>query len=260
MYNLRVEVVDDKGKTGQATCLVNYATSSGTYSLHQNFKNEGIVPQDWYVSNGSTKRVGGGLPYTDGPRILRFTNSSKAFEYGLLVLNATSKEKSAWAKFGDKSGRSYLTLHAGQYALKYKLCNWNQPQFKPVTVAIEDTNGQELASQTYTPTVNIGGKTSNKFTGVNQQTLEFEVPETGDYVVVFYAGADKNSDFVLGTVSIQAVKFTTSGIEDVNDLRMKEGDSENQSSGCFDLSGRRLSEENLKPGLYIIGGRKVVVK
>jgi poly(3-hydroxybutyrate) depolymerase len=259
-HNLKVEVVDDKGKTGQATCLVNYATSSGTYSLHQNFKNEGIVPQDWYVSNGSTKRVGGGLPYTDGPRILRFTNSSKAFEYGLLVLNATSKEKSAWAKFGDKSGRSYLTLHAGQYALKYKLCNWNQPQFKPVTVAIEDTNGQELASQTYTPTVNIGGKTSNKFTGVNQQTLEFEVPETGDYVVVFYAGADKNSDFVLGTVSIQAVKFTTSGIEDVNDLRMKEGDSENQSSGCFDLSGRRLSEENLKPGLYIIDGRKVVVK
>jgi len=256
-HSLRVEATDDKGKTAQASCLVNYATSTSTYSLHQTFKVEGAVPQNWYVSNGSTKRVGGGLPYTNGPRILRFTNTSKAFEYGLLVLNATTKAKAAWAKFGDKSGRSYLTLHAGRYALKYKLCNWNQPNFTPVTIAIEDLNGQEVASQTYTPTVNIGGDVSKKFTGVVQQTMEFDIPETGDFVIVFYADAAKNADFVLGQATIQALAFTATGIREIDNGN---GNNNGNGNGCYDLSGRRLSKESLKPGLYIIDGHKVAIK
>ena len=262
-HNLRVEVTDDKGKTAQYSCLVNYATSVGYYNLYQTFKAEGTVPQNWYVSNGSAKRVGGGLPYTDGPRILHFTNSTRAFEYGLLVQNATSKEKAAWAKFGDKTARSTLTLHAGHYVIKYKLCNWNQPEFTPVIVAIEDVSGQEVASQTYTPTINIGGKTSNKFIGVNQQTFEFDIPENGDYVIVFYTDAVKNADFVLGQITIQAMEFSTTGIKDIdtpphNHLLFGE-------NGCFDLSGRKITEnklsnDQLKPGLYIINGRKVVIK
>ena len=256
-HSLRVEATDDKGKTAQASCLVNYATSTSTYSLHQTFKVEGAVPQNWYVSSGSTKRVGGGLPYTNGPRILRFTNTSKAFEYGLLVLNATTKAKAAWAKFGDKSGRSYLTLHAGRYALKYKLCNWNQPNFTPVTIAIEDLNGQEVASQTYTPTVNIGGDVSKKFTGVVQQTMEFDIPETGDFVIVFYADAAKNADFVLGQATIQALAFTATGIREIDNGN---GNNNGNGNGCYDLSGRRLSKESLKPGLYIIDGHKVAIK
>ena len=256
-HSLRVEATDDKGKTAQASCLVNYATSTSTYSLHQTFKVEGAVPQNWYVSSGSTKRVGGGLPYTNGPRILRFTNTSKAFEYGLLVLNATTKAKAAWAKFGDKSGRSYLTLHAGRYALKYKLCNWNQPNFTPVTIAIEDLNGQEVASQTYTPTVNIGGDVSKKFTGVVQQTMEFDIPETGDFVIVFYADAAKNADFVLGQATIQALAFTATGIREIDNGN---GNNNGNGNGCYDLNGRRLSKESLKPGLYIIDGHKVAIK
>ena len=251
-HNLRVEVTDNKGMTAQASCLVNYIASKSTYSLSQNFRNENIVPQDWYVSDGSAKRVGGGLPYADGPRILHFTNQTRAFEYGLLVQNAAGKEKGAWAKFGAKTARSTMKLHSGHYAVKYKLCNWNQPNFAPITVYIETPSGQEVASGTYTPTINIGGKTDNKFAAVSQQSFEFDITKDGEYVIVFYTDAKKNADFVLGQVSIQAQAFS-SDIKDVNILPLG-------ANRCYDLSGRQQSKEDLKPGVYIIDGHKVVIK
>ena len=256
-HNLRAEVFSENGKSSSYSCLVNNVNNVAlqtAYNLLQNNKNEGTVPQNWYVSNGSTKRVGGGLANTSGCRILRFTNSTRSFQYGLLVQNATGKEKAAWAKFGVAEGRSALTLHAGHYIVKYKVCNWNQPTFTPVTVAVETKDGGEVASQTYTPTVNIGNSVANKFTGVQQQTFEFDVPETGDYVLVFYTGAARNADFVLGTLTIQAKSFLTAGIAGVHQS------SPSQSGAVYDLRGRKLSKDNLKPGLYIIDGRKTVIR
>ena len=252
-HDLRVVVTDDKGKTGEASCLLNYAASNANYSLIQTFRSEGVVPQNWYVSNGSVERVGSGLPFTNGPRILRFTNSTRGFEYGLLVLNPTGNEKAAWAKFGDKTARSSLTLHAGHYALRYRLCNWNKPEFTPVTLAIENLSGQEVASQVYTPTINIGGNTGNAFATVTVQTFEFDIPETGDSVLVFFADAVKNADFVLGLANLQAVSFVDTGIKAIDNMQSRK-------DRCFDFSGRRLSQQNLKQGLYIIDGRKVAIK
>ncbi len=264
-HTLRVVATDDSNKTGEASCLVNYITTANTYNMYQNFKTEGVVPQNWYVSNGSSKRVGGGLAFPSGPRLMRFTNSTKSFEYGLYVQNTTTKEKAAWVKFGDKKGRSCLTLHEGHYVIKYKVCNWNQPNFTPVTLSVENQDGQEVASETYMPTVNIGGKTGNKFTGVAQRSFEFDIPETGNYVVVFYADAEKGADLVLGMATIQAMSFTSTGINTIDNLTAD--DSRTGKKGCYDLSGRRLSTEgideyqnSLKPGLYIIDGRKVVIK
>ncbi len=258
-HNLRVEVTDKVEKTAQATCLINCIASKSSYNLHQNFTAGDVVPQDWYVSNGLSKRVGGGTSYTDGSRLLHFTNSSRAFEYGLLVQNGTNRAKAAWAKFGDKSARSYLTLHSGHYALKYKICNWNQPEFTPVTVAIESTSGQEVASDTYTPTVNIGGDTGNKFTLVRQQTIEFDIEETGNYVIVFYTDAAKNADFVLGQAILQPKEFFPTGIQTVARPVSVPSDD------CVDFSGRLVSKvqsarRQLPHGLYIIGGRKTAIR
>ncbi len=201
-HNLRVVVTDDNGKTAEASCLVNNEVPVDVYNLNDHFNTEGIVPQDWYVSSGSTTRVGGGLPFSSGPRILRFTNESRAFEYGLLIQNTSGKEKAAWAKFGVKTARSSMTLHAGHYVLRFNVYNWNQPDFSPVTVVIEDTNGQEVVSTVYTPSHNIGGKTDNKFYGERLKRFEFDIMETGDYILAFYADAERNADFVLGSVSI----------------------------------------------------------
>ena len=254
-HHLRVEVTDDKGKTAEASCMVNCDGSRKMYRLYQNFSNEGVVPQDWYVSNGSssTTRVGGGLPYTNGPRLLRFTNNTRAFDYGLLVQNTAGKEKSAFAKYGVKTARSSMTLHAGHYLLTYKLSNWNQPDFSPVSIVIEDPDGQEVASTKYTPTNNIGGNAGNAFKGISQQKFEFDITETGDYVIAFYADAAKNADFVLGTVNIQAKEFYTTGIKELPAVN-------SQPSTIYDLNGRRIKEGSLKPGIYIKGGRKIVIR
>ena len=257
-HSLRAEVVGENGKTASYSCLVNNVASQATYSLNQNFKAEGIVPQDWYVTSGSTKRIGGGLPYPSGSR--RFTGTTKSFEYGLLVQNTTGKERAAWAKFGVENARSTMTLHAGHYVVKYKVCNWNQPAFTPVTVAIETPDGQEVASQTYTPTVNIGNDAANKFSGVKQPTFEFDIDDTGRYVIAFYADAARNADFVLGQVSIQAKSFVTTGISQPNGQPsvVRPG-----SSSVYDLSGRRIrssASDRLKPGIYIIDGHKSVVR
>ena len=259
-HEIRVVVTDTNGKKGESSCMVNCITSSNSYSLIQNFTTEGVVPQDWYVSNGRTKRAGGGLPFTNGCRILRFTNKNRGFEYGLLIENPGGKERSAFARFGDENARSYLTLHAGSYALKSRLCNWNKPEFTSVIVVIEDTNGQEVASTTITPTVNIGGNTANEFSSGRGQTFNFDIPETGDYVISYYTDAVKNADFVLGFSTLQAKSFDETGVKDIihNDLQ-------SVKDGCYDLSGRKITESKLtngqlKPGLYIIGGRKVVIK
>jgi hypothetical protein len=86
------------------------------------------------------------------------------------------------------------------------------------------------------------------------QSYEFDVPQTGNYVVAIYADAERNADFVLGTLNIQALTFGPTGITDVT------AEQRRSSSQVYDLSGRRINDAQLKSGLYIIDGRKTVVK
>ena len=259
-HELRVVVTDSNGKKGENSCMVNCVLSKDEYDMGQTFTTEGVVPQNWYVSNGNTKRVGGGLPYTSGCRLLHFTNEGRAFEYGLMVQNAAGKEREAWARFGDNAGRSHMTLHAGHYSLKNRLCNWNQSEPSPVTFTIETTDGQEIASKTFTNLKNIGGTTDKSFSTGRAQAFEFDILTTGDYVFSVYTDAAKNADFVLGMATLQAKSFSETGIQEI-----RTDNSSSRKSGCFDLSGRRIAESNtsngqLKPGLYIMDGRKVVVR
>ncbi len=257
-HTLRVMVTDSNGKTADGTCVVNCEAPklSTNYSLSSHFNTEGIVPQDWYVSNGtsSTTRVGGGMPYTNGPRLLHFTNEQRGMEYGLLVQNSAGKEKAAFAKFGVSKGRSNMMLSAGRYTVRYRLYNWNRPDFSPITVVIEDANGQEVASKVCTPTKNIGGKTSNAFPGVRQPTFEFYITQPGYYVIAFYADAEKNADFVLGVPMITAKEYGEAGIENIVNSE------ELRDKSYYDLNGRRLSAQPSRPGIYVTGGKTVVVK
>ena len=259
-HELRVVVTDSNGKTGESSCMVNCIATATEYNIIQTFNTEGVVPQNWYVCNGKVKRVGGGLPYTSGCRLLRFTNETRAFDYGLMVQNPGGKEKAAWAKFGDNTARSHMTLHAGQYTLKSRVCNWDQPQLVPVIYTIEDLNGQVVASKTFTPAKNIGGDTGNKFSAGRGQTFDFDIPATGDYVFSIYTDAVKNADFVLGMATLQVKSFAETGIQEITSDDLHTG-----KNGCFDLSGRKIEEGKLsdgllKSGIYIINGRKMVVR
>ena len=259
-HELRVVVTDSNGKKGENSCMINCVLSKDEYDMGQTFTTEGVVPQNWYVSNGNTKRVGGGLPYTSGCRLLHFTNEGRAFEYGLMVQNAAGKEREAWARFGDNTSRSHMILHAGHYSLKNRLCNWNQSEPSPVTFTIETPDGQEIASKNFTNLKNIGGTTDKSFSTGRAQAFEFDILTTGDYVFSVYTDAAKNADFVLGMATLQAKSFSETGIQEICT-----DNSSSHKSGCFDLSGRRIAESDtsngqLKPGLYIIDGHKVVIR
>ena len=241
-HTLRAVVTDNNGETSQATAILKDVAASRSYNFTQSFTLGDNVPQGWYVCNGKTKRTGSINFYSDGPRILHFTSKSRGFEYGIMVQSVVSRVKAGWAKFGTTDAGSKLTLHAGHYALKYKVCNWNQPEFKPVTICIEHTNGQEVASQTYTPTVNIGGDEASKFSAVEQQTFEFDIAETADYVIAFYTDGLRNSDFVLGQLLLQALSFETTGIRTMQ--------ATSNSTKIYDLLGRQCVQP--RRGLYLI--------
>ena len=150
-------------------------------------------------------------------------------------------------------------LHAGSYALSYRIFNWNQPEFTPVTIVIERPDGQQVASKIYTPTKNIGGNTANAFSSGRTQKFEFDINQTGYYVIVFYTDATKNADFVAGKLTLKLKESHTSGIMDVRENK------EEIKGGVYDLQGRRIKDfgipnSELKKGLYIVNGKKVIIK
>ena len=243
-HNLKAVVTDNDGETASATCQVNFLAVQRMHSFTINTPD--VVPVGWTAMSGTQKRTGGNETYSDGPRVLHFTNTQRGFEYGLLIQNTLGRAGYGWAKYGIKAASATVTLFPGKYSLKYKICNWNQPEFSPVTINIENQSGtQVVATETYTPTVNIGGNTANKFSTVRQQSFTFTIEEQGDYLIAFHAADVKGADCVLGQLILQVEEFYTTGIGEIEEGHLKSG-----KTTVFDLSGRRQSQ--LKRGINIV--------
>ena len=104
------------------------------------------------------------------------------------------------------------------------------------------------------PTINVGGDVGNKFLKFSMQKFEFNIAEDGDYVIVFYPDAARDADFVLGYLSLQALGYGP--IDLINDVTES---VPAHHSEVYDLSGRRISEGQIKRGFYIIDGRKTFI-
>ena len=129
------------------------------------------------------------------------------------------------------------------------MCNWNKPDFSPVTIALETLDGQEVASHTFTPTANVGNDASKSFTGsTTLSNFSFDVTERGQYVITFYTDDAAWADLVVGQASIIR-KGNLSGISSVSA-------SAAHPSPVYDLQGRRVN--NPQHGLYIQDGKKVM--
>jgi hypothetical protein len=96
---------------------------------------------------------------------------------------------------------------------------------------------------------------NNAFTNGRGKTFAFDITTTGDYVLSFYTAAEKYADFVVGMAKLEAKTFTEStGIQNVYSHT-----STTDDEPIYDLQGRRIDSNNLKTGIYIVGGRKVVM-
>jgi len=250
-HTLKAVATDNDGETSTATVDVTMqAPTSLTFSSA--FTEGGALPAGWTTYDSSERRTGYSSGYTSGCRVLQFTGSPRGLNYGLYFRNISGQAHQGWAKYGLSDGGTTLNLAPGHYTLKYKICNWNMPDFGPVEVSIEKRTGSKsVASQSYTPTVNIGNVASNSFSTVQQQLFEFDITEQGDYVIAVYSAASQWSDCILGQLVLAANSYVPTGIRATDAQRPKD------DTFC-DLLGRRTTAP--RQGVYIKNGQKILLR
>jgi poly(3-hydroxybutyrate) depolymerase len=250
-HNLKAVATDNDGETSTATIEVTLQAPT-SLSLSSAFTEGGALPAGWTTYDSSERRSGYSSGYSQGCRVLQFTGSPRGFNYGLYIRNKNGNAHQGWAKFGLSDGGTTLSLASGHYTLKYKICNWNMSNFGSVELNIEKrANGESVAKQTYMPTINIGNVASNNFGNPEQQSLEFDVTEQGDYVIAIYSAASEWSDCIVGQLSLTANSYSSTGIKVIDNLRLETGD-------VYDLQGRKVSV--LQKGIYIQNGKKILKK
>ena len=248
-HTLKVVATDNDGETASVTTSVTL-TASQTLSLSQRFTENACTPAGWISYDGSEKRIGYVGGHGNGSRVMQLTGSPRAFNYGYYFRNISGNRHDGWIKYGLPESSATLSLAPGHYVLKFKACNWNMSSFGELEFAVEKAaDGQAVASTTYKPTTNIGNNAGNGFSGVTQQTFEFDVTEQGNYVLAVYSAASGWSDGMVGELILTANGYETTGVKTTSRAETP--------TAIFDLQGHRLAQAPRK-GIYIQNGQKIV--
>lgn len=255
-HKLQVVATDNDGETATASVVMTMQTPTLALSLSTNFNEGNAIPAGWTLYDSSEKRSGYSSGFTSGSRVLQFTGTKKGFTYGLYFRNINGTAHQGWAKYGLPEGGHSLRLAPGHYKIKYRVCNWNMSNFGQVEVSIDKlSDNTSVASQTYTPNINIGNSTANSFDVPTQQIFEFDITKQDDYVIAFYSAASGWSDGVIGQLSIENVCYGVTGIDEVSVERLAvSGDA------WYDLQGRKYNNKPTTKGIYINKGNKIVVE
>ena len=252
VHTLKAVATDNDGEKSTATVELTMQAPS-TLTISSDFNEANALPAGWTTYDSSERRTGYSSGYSSGCRVLQFTGTTRGFDYGLYFRNISGASKQGWAKYGLSDAGTTLILAPGHYKLKYKICNWNMPDFGTVEVNIEKRTGSKsIASQTYTPKINIGNVASNNFKSPTLQTFEFDVTEQGNYVIAIYSAASEWSDCIVGQLSMMASSYVDTGIEGVSQ-------SAPANDLYYDMQGRRVNNP-VKAGIYIKNGKKIQIK
>ena len=249
-HKLRAVATDDEGRTGSTQVTVSVQEPTTNYLLHNAFTTEGSVPEGWVTYDGNERRVGFSSGYSSGSRVFHFTGTQRDFEWGLYTRNINGTARSGYARFADKATHTTLTLYPGNYQLMCRITNWNQASFSPVTVAVETAGGQEIWSETFTPTSNIGNSAANNFSGTTLKTLTFNVYEKERYVLTFYTADAPWADLVVGQAAIRR-------LGNVNAIMTPSAKAPADEKLFYNMNGQLVSHP--VRGLYILGGKKVLI-
>jgi hypothetical protein len=130
------------------------------------------------------------------------------------------------------------------------VANWNQPQFSPVTIAIETVDGQQVHAETFTPSSNIGNAASNDFSGTRMLSFYFDVLEKGRYVITFYTADAAWADLVLGQAALR-YNGELSGITNPH--------AQPVDKPCYNLMGQRVDKQSVR-GICVMNGKKILKK
>jgi poly(3-hydroxybutyrate) depolymerase len=253
-HTLKVVATDNDGETSTSSVEVTLQAPTSLI-ISSAFTEGGALPAGWTTYDSSERRTGYSSGYSSGCRVLQFTGSPRGLNYGLYFRNINGKAHQGWAKYGLSDGGTTLSLAPGHYTLKYKICNWNKPEFTPIELSIEKRTGSvSVASQTYTPTINIGNVASNSFGTIQQQTFEFDITEQGNYVIALYAADVEWSDCILGQLVLAANSYVATNIE----APMSTVNSQLSTDKYYTLQG--VEVEHPTHGVYIYNGKQVYIK
>lgn len=239
---IRAVVTDNEGRTGSSQKIILVEEPTGSYVFSKSFNAEGSVPEGWTTYDGKEKRIGFSSGYSSGSRVFHFTGEKKDFEWGLYTRNVEGKAKAGYARFAAKETSTTLTLYPGNYQLYYRIANWNIESFSPVTISIENIDGDAVYSETMTPTSNVGNAASNSFSGTTLKTLTFDIHEKGRYVVTFYTADAPWADLVVG----QAALFRKGNVSAIENVGV---DNPVVRVEYYNMAG--LCVKPTSPGMYI---------
>lgn len=251
-HTLKAVATDNDGETSETSVEITLLAPT-SLSPSAAFTEGNALPAGWTTYDSSERRTGYSSGYSSGCRVLQFTGNPRGLDYGLYFRNINGDAHQGWAKFGLADGGTTLRLHPGHYTLKYKVCNWNMSGFGAVDLCIEKRSGTNIASQTYTPDINIGNVASNSFGNLVQQTFEFNVTEASDYVLALYSAPVSWSDCIVGQLILSVNSYTTAISTTLNNNNLSD------CSIVYDLQGRQVSNP-VKSGIYIKNGKKILVK
>ena len=257
-HTLKAVATDNDGEQSTATIEVTLQAPT-SLTVSQAFAEGGALPAGWTTYDGKERRVGYSNGYSLGCRVLQFTGSPRGLNYGLYFRNIEGKARQGWAKYGLTNSGTTLRLSPGHYTLKYKICNWNKPEFTPVEIGIEKSTGNgSIAKTTFTPAINIGNVASNSFGQLQQQTFEFDITEEGNYAIALYTADVEYGDCILGQLILANNSYLATGFSQI------ENGECGIDNSVFDLQGRKIVNRQsvngkLQRGIYIMNGKKILI-
>lgn len=104
----------------------------------------------------------------------------------------------------------------------------------------------EAMTNTVIPAVEINGSEIASYTG------QFNINTDGKYYFGIHAISDANQ-FTLSVDNVRVILCGPTAIEEINVVK-------NTDDNYYDLMGRKMNSNNLPAGIYIHGGKKVLIK
>lgn len=208
-----------------------FADKTAIYAMDFEPVLNGTIPAGWRIDQG-------------GGEIHEYPNSYGSGSRTFAGFTGYQGKGLYWRVGKAEYGRQEdfpLTLAPGSYKLSYAMAAWKgSPNYK--VAILSKTGSLTVASKgSATATPNANGNQSANLSSAKLHELEFEINESGDYVISFQNAGSGFEEFLLLECRINTA--TVNGITSVEVDHVRQ-------PGIYSLSGVR--QQSLQPGINIV--------
>ncbi|MCQ2255459.1 MAG: hypothetical protein MJZ29_08175 [Bacteroidaceae bacterium] len=233
-------------KSSERTDLVTEVEGSSVFTDGFDIAGASCIPPGWCSYSEEGLRSAGN--YSLGPRIMSFSPEGK-MAYAFYFRSGNNG--TGYVSYGSEQNYR-LQLSPGKYTLSFSIAGWKATP--SVTAIIQKVRGK-VTEEVFTPTAIVSSNGSSaRITETNDEKVSFEITEQTNYILKWELQKTNGgfNEALLGNVKLVKHDEET-GIDTPINL------AEPSDAAIFDLSGRRVAYPSA-PGIYIRGGKKIVVK